>query len=146
MPQVETSDPQKSAQNTALFVQCVTMYAQQAMIAMGKLMNPVTNKAEKNLEAARFFIDMLEMLEAKTKGNISREEERLLQSSLGSVRLTFVEEIDTAKAGAEAKPASESLDDQASGKPEATPETKAEPRAEPPKEEESRKKFTKKYE
>ena len=146
MPQVETSDPQKSAQNTALFVQCVTMYAQQAMIAMGKLVNPITNKAEKNLEAARFFIDMLEMLEAKTKGNVSREEERLLQSSLSSVRLTFVEEIDTAKkTGAEPKVDSERAREQASGGPEAAPKPTEPPQPESPVEE-SKKKFTKKYE
>src|SRR5690349_13247733 len=96
MPQTQTSDPQKSAQNTALFMECVMMYSQQAMMSMGKIVNPITKKAERNLDAARFFIDMLEMLEAKTKGNLSRDEERMLTQTLGSLRLTFVEEVNSA--------------------------------------------------
>ncbi len=139
MPQVETSDPQKNAQNSALFIECVTMYAHQAMIAMGKVVNPITKKAERNLEAARFFIDMLEMLEAKTKGNLGRDEERMLQSSLGSLRLTFVEEANSApREGAEKKEEA----------PAQEPPTQAPDQAstEPSKEEESKKRFTKKYE
>ncbi len=147
MPQVETSDPQKNAQNTALFMECVTMYAHQAMIAMGKIVNPITRKAEKNLDAARLFIDMLEMLEAKTKGNLSRDEERMLQSSLSSLRLTYVEEVESGPKtqGAEGKAEEGGPKAEAQGAEPATqPEGKAQP--EPPKVEESKKKFTKKYE
>jgi hypothetical protein len=139
MPQVETSDPQKNAQNTALFVECVTMYAHQAMIAMGKVVNPITKKAERNLDAARLFIDMLEMLEAKTKGNLSREEERLLQSSLGSLRLTYVEEAQSAGPTTEASTSAPTEGQEPAAKPAEAPA------AEPPREEESKKKFSKKY-
>jgi|ERR1051325_747567 hypothetical protein len=145
MPQVETSDPQKSAQNTALFVQCVSMYAQQAMISMGKLMNPVTNKAEKNLEAARFFIDMLEMLDVKTRGNLGREEERILQSSLSSVRLTFVEEIDAATKSAGAPKAEPEKDTKAPEQAATAQSATQQPAQSEPSPEENKKKFTKKY-
>lgn len=140
MPQVETSDPQKNAQNMALFVECVTMYAHQAMMAMGKVVNPITKKAEKNLEAARFFIDMIEMLEAKTKGNLSRDEERMLQTSLSSLRLTFVEEVNSAPAEAKKEePKTESTEAQAGA------QNSAQPQPEPQKAEETSKRFTKKY-
>jgi len=149
MPQVETSDPQNSAQNTALFVHCVSMYAQQAMIAMGKVMNPITNKAEKNMDAARFFIDMIEMLEAKTKGNLGKEEQGILNQTLSSLRLTYVEE-----AGAEPEKKAEGGSQKAGeaerkAEKETTPESKAASEQEAPQpetEEEPRKRFTKKYE
>lgn len=136
-----TTDSGNKAQHTAMFVECVTMYAHQAMIAMGKLVNPFTKKAERNMEAARLFIDMVEMLEAKTKGNLSKEEERYLGQTLGTLRLTYVEEMKNPTTSAQ---------------PEEKPETGAEPSAPAPEpkpedaaasaEEESKKRFTKKYE
>jgi hypothetical protein len=41
------------------------------------------------------FIDQLEMLEAKTKGNLSSEEQALLKQSLMSLRLAFVEAVES---------------------------------------------------
>jgi hypothetical protein len=140
MPQVQTSDPQKSAQNTALFMECVSMYSHQAMISMGKIVNPFTKKAEKNLEAARLFIDMLEMLEAKTKGNLIKDEERLLATSLGGLRLTFVEEV---QSGTKEEAPKENV---AEAETKAEPAEQTPPPAEPAKADESKKKFTKKYE
>ena len=64
----------------------------QAMIAAGKLENPVTRKTEKNLEQARFLIDTLEILKEKTKGNLAKEEENLLDDSLFNLRMMYVEE------------------------------------------------------
>jgi len=141
MPQVETTDPAKSAQNTALFMECVSSYAQQAMMAMGKIVNPFTKKAERNLDVARLFIDMLEMLEAKTKGNLGKDEERFLQTSLSSLRLTYVEE-----AGRPEQPA-EGPKPEAQNEGEVKPEQpKDEAKAsEAPADEESKKRFTKKY-
>lgn len=136
-----TTDSGSKAQHTALFVECITMYAHQAMIAMGKLVNPFTKKAERNMEAARLFIDMVEMLEAKTKGNLSKEEERYLGQTLGTLRLTFVEEMKNP-----APPG------QTEEKPEVGPETSAPaPESKPEDatasaEEESKKRYTKKYE
>lgn len=140
MPQIQTSDPQKSAQNTALFVECVTMYAHQAMIAMGKIVNPVTKKAERNLAAARWFIDIIEMLEAKTKANLNRDEEQLLANTLSSLRLTFVEEAERPEPTAES---AESGTGSAAPKPE-TP-AQSQPPSEPPAPEERKKRFTKRY-
>ena len=62
------------------------------MIALGKLANPVTGKAEKNMPAARLFIDTLEMLEHKTQGNLNSDETKVLQATLTDLRLMFVEE------------------------------------------------------
>jgi len=48
------------------------------------------NKRSENLELARFTIDLLGVLEAKTKGNLSEEEDRVLQKSLADLRLLYV--------------------------------------------------------
>ena len=64
----------------------------QAMIAVGKLENPVTRKIEKNLEQARFLIDTLGILKEKTKNNLTTDEEKLLDEALYSLRMIYVEE------------------------------------------------------
>jgi len=56
------------------------------------LENPITKKIEKNLEQARFLIDTLAILKEKTKGNLTKEEEALLDDALFNLRLMYVEE------------------------------------------------------
>jgi hypothetical protein len=70
----------------------VGLFGTQAMIALGKLANPATGKAEKNLPAARLFIDTLEMLKMKTQGNLNSDETKVLHATLTDLRLMFVEE------------------------------------------------------
>ena len=48
------------------------------------------NKRTENLELARFTIDLIGVLENKTKGNLSQEEDQLLQKSLAELRLLYV--------------------------------------------------------
>ena len=88
-----------SREDTLRFMDLVGLFGTQAMIALGKLANPMTGKAEKNLPAARLFIDSLEMLERKTRGNLNADEEKALRATLTDLRLMFVEE---------SKPASDS--------------------------------------
>lgn len=75
----------------AMFMDLILMLSTSAMQQLGKLMNPMTGKVELNLEAAQGTIDMLEMLEAKTKGNLDREEDRLMKNTLTSLRMNYVE-------------------------------------------------------
>ena len=86
-----------SREDTLRFLDMVSLFSTQAMIGLGKMVNPVTGKAEKNLPAARLFIDTLEMLEVKTKGNLNSDETKLLQATLTDLRLMFVEESKTEK-------------------------------------------------
>lgn len=85
-------DTQGSREDTLRFLDLVGLFSTQAMIGLGKIANPATGKAEKQLPAARAFIDMLEMLQRKTTGNLSPDETRLLQSTLTDLRVMFVEE------------------------------------------------------
>ena len=88
-------DTQGSREDTIRFYDMIGLFGTQAMIALGKTINPSTGKAEKNLQVARLFIDTMEMLERKTAGNLSPDEARFLKSSLTDLRLMFLEESKT---------------------------------------------------
>ena len=64
------------------FMGFVGLLTNSAMQQLGKLVNPVTGKAERNLEGAKATIDMVKMLQVKTKGNLSKEEQQVLDTSL----------------------------------------------------------------
>lgn len=119
---------------SALFAQLVIQQSNMAMLLMGKTPHPQTGETVRDIEAARLFIDQLEMLEAKTKGNLSKNEEQLLKQSLMSLRMAFVDAVES--------PAADEK------KPEAVPpasESKTIEAKTEPAEDESKKKFTKKY-
>jgi len=63
----------------------------QALMALGRIPNPITKQSLKNLPTARHFIDTLAMLESKTRGNLSTEEARLLEEVQHQVRTMYVE-------------------------------------------------------
>jgi len=75
-----------------LFLQLISSLHAGALQQMGKVKNPATDKVEKNLEQAEFTIDMLDMLYAKTKGNISAEEEKFLGTVISELKLNYVDE------------------------------------------------------
>jgi hypothetical protein len=138
-----TTGPATSEQEDSfagLFAQLVMQQANMAMMLLGKVAHPETGKVLKDMEAARYFIDQLEMLEVKTKGNLTKEESALLKQSLMSLRLAFVDAVDS-------EPSEESA--QLAEKPQGQPEPgsataeKSEPQGSA--EEEHRKKFSKKY-
>ena len=78
---------------TSHFYQLVLMFQTAALQQMGKLINPLTGKVEIDLEQAKFSIDMLGMLEKKSKGNLSEEEKSFLESVLSGLRLNYVQEV-----------------------------------------------------
>jgi hypothetical protein len=65
-------------------------YYTQGLVFLGEVNNPYTNKKEEDVEAARHTIDILTMLEAKTKGNLSKDEEQLLENVLYELRIKFM--------------------------------------------------------
>jgi len=74
MSTATASDPSagstRDEEFTFLFAQLVMQQSNMAMMLMGKTAHPETGAVIKEVEAARLFIDQLEMLEAKTKGNL----------------------------------------------------------------------------
>lgn len=90
-----------------LFMQLVMQNQQIAMMAMGKIKNPVTDKIDRNLEYAKVSIDTLDMLQARTKGNLTEYEEKFLSEALKDLKLNYVDEVEKDKTGAAAKESSE---------------------------------------
>ena len=77
----------------ALFLQLVLGLQQAAMVALGKLMNPMTSKLDRNLEAARNTIDTLGAIEARTRGNLESDEQRVLTQVLTDLRMNYLDEV-----------------------------------------------------
>ncbi len=72
------------------FPSFVMSLAAQALMMLGQVPNPETGQVVVNLEAARQTIDILEMLGQKTRGNLSKEEEKLLGELVASLQMAFV--------------------------------------------------------
>ena len=78
--------------NDLLFMQLVMQNQQIALMSLGKMKNPLSDKMEKNIEYAKISIDTLDMLAAKTKGNLSEYEEKFLAGVIQELKITYVEE------------------------------------------------------
>jgi hypothetical protein len=60
-------------------------------ICLGAIPDPVTQKPQKDLQQAKYNIDLLGVLKEKTKGNLTQEEEQAFENILYEVRMTYVE-------------------------------------------------------
>ena len=119
---------------SSVFATMVMQLTNMAAMFMGKVPNPENNQMVVDLDAAQIFIDQLEMLEAKTKGNLDAEEQNILKQGLTMVRMAFVEAVESGQKQA-TQPA-----------PSEPPSPSPQPGASPPGDEgDARKKFTKKY-
>jgi len=65
-----------------------------ALVHLGEIPDPITNKKQVNLTLAKQTIDTLEMLKEKTKGNLSIDEEKLLQSIIYELKLKFLKLVE----------------------------------------------------
>ena len=74
----------------ASFEMLLTSLATEAMISLGQLPNLGTQEVETNVPQARYAIDMLQVLEEKTQGNLTPGEEQALKDLLHQLRLMFV--------------------------------------------------------
>jgi len=61
-----------------------------ALVHLGEIPEPITEKMDKNLPLAKQTIDILGILQEKTKGNLTQEEENLLNSFLYDLRMRYV--------------------------------------------------------
>src|SRR6266704_2050945 len=136
--------PSRQEELSFLFAQLVLQQSNMAMMLMGKVAHPESKKMIQDVDAARLFIDQLEMLEAKTKGNLSKEEEHLLKQTLMSLRLNFVETVETSASAPRQEPKQPSA---ATEQPQAAESMKPSSDSAPSgsEEDEHRKKFSKKY-
>ncbi len=78
--------------NTSLLFSLIMTFQAAAMQQMGKLKDPSTDKIKRDLQQAQLSIDILDMLEERTKGNLSEDESRFLKGVLQELKLNYVDE------------------------------------------------------
>ncbi|MEJ0000390.1 MAG: DUF1844 domain-containing protein [Verrucomicrobiota bacterium] len=152
------SSPIGNAELAQRFVQFVMVQVQNIYYVLGRIPSPDGRPMQPNLEAAKILIDQLEMIQAKTEGNLSAQEGAILEDALKNVRLAFVETSGGTPASMMPKsnlpdfPLEDELADEpqppparaaAPEKPKAAPAPAAS--APKPEEPENKKKFTKTY-
>jgi hypothetical protein len=81
----------KSQLPEANFLSFISGIATQALMQLGDIENPFTHKKEFSEEEAKYTIDLLAVMQKKTKGNLTDEEGRYLQAALTDLRMRFVE-------------------------------------------------------
>ena len=116
--QASTAEPGGEQKMAAMFASLVMQNTNMAVIFLGLAPNPQTGKTVQDLDNARYFIDQLEMLEVKTKGNLDAQESAILKQSLTNLRMAFVEAVNHPQpaapeaAPAPAEPAAPATDEQ----------------------------------
>ena len=136
-PPADLTDAEKTSM---LFMQVVFQFSSLATMLLGKVPHPETGQTQRDLDGARVIIDQLEMLETKTRGNLSQEEEQLLRQTLMGLRMAYVEAVNEP----ETNPGSE----EKAPRPEETRGAAAETGKDSPDPDEageSKKRFSKKY-
>ncbi len=83
--------PVGNAEMAQRFVQFVMMQTQNIYYLLGRIPSPDGRAVPPNLEAAKLFIDQLEMVQEKTRNNLSAQEGQILEEALKNSRLAFVE-------------------------------------------------------
>ena len=87
----ETQTSTVSGELTQRFIEFVMMHAQNAALFLGQIPNPKTGQGEVNLELAKMFIDQLEMIQEKTRGNLTNDETTVLRNALSNLQMAYVE-------------------------------------------------------
>jgi len=83
------------------FTAFITGLAMQAMMALGEMADPKTGLQRENLGEARYLIDMLAMLQEKTKGNLTEQEAAAIEDAVYSLRMTYVRKVSGQPQGAD---------------------------------------------
>jgi hypothetical protein len=155
------AEVQKTVQTgemTQRFIEFVMMHAQNAALFLGQIPNPKTGQGEINLDLARMFIDQLEMIQEKTRSNLTNEEAMVLRNTLSNLQMAYVELAGESGRGRSESAAPNESTPATAAEPEAAGATSSQPSpqsdsgteqsapiASPEPEAESRKKFTKSY-
>ncbi|MBN2072218.1 MAG: DUF1844 domain-containing protein [Candidatus Krumholzibacteriota bacterium] len=84
-----------------LFHQLLAMFQALALQQLGKLMNPISGKVERDLQQAKITIDMIGMIQKKTEGNLKDSEKKMIENILLDLRMNYVDESNRPDEGSE---------------------------------------------
>jgi hypothetical protein len=86
----ETSEEKKPPLPPIDFPSYLLSYYTQGLVLLGEVPNPYSGSKEEDVDAAKHIIDILALLKEKTKGNLSQDEEKLLESVLYELRMKYM--------------------------------------------------------
>ena len=86
----ETSEQEKPPLPPIDFPSYVLSYYTQGLVLLGEVPNPYSGKKEEDVDAAKHIVDILTLLKEKTKGNLSEDEDKLLENVLYELRMKFM--------------------------------------------------------
>lgn len=75
------------------FVQLIFSLKTSAIMQLGKIANPLTGKIERNLDEAKYTIDMLNMIKEKTKNNLASDEEKIINDAVFELQMNYIDEV-----------------------------------------------------
>ena len=75
-----------------LFMYLVGTFQSSAWIALGKIENPMTEKTKVNTDQASFYIDLLDMMQEKMRGNLTDYEKKMLINTVSELKLNLIDE------------------------------------------------------
>ena len=68
----------------------VGTFQSSAWVALDKVKNPLTDKLERNLKQASFYIDLLDMMQTKMEGNLTEYEEQVLINTVSELKINYI--------------------------------------------------------
>jgi hypothetical protein len=151
MAEVQTNT--EAGEMTQIFVEFVMMQAQNAALCLGQITDPRVGQPQVNIPLAKMFIDQLAVIRAKTAGNLSSDEQRVIDSALEQMEMAFVHVASRTEGYHPGESLAPDLDapapsavpqEEPSAPQAAAPAPAPTPTPEPPPEE-GRKRFTKSY-
>lgn len=75
------------------FIQLIFSLKTSVIMQLGKIANPLTGKIERNLNEAKYTIDMLNMLKEKTKNNLTADEEKIINDTVFELQMNYIDEV-----------------------------------------------------
>ncbi|RYD70965.1 MAG: DUF1844 domain-containing protein [Verrucomicrobiaceae bacterium] len=87
----EVQKTTEAGEMTQLFIQFLMMQQQQALLALGKHPNPPPGAPPSNIQLGKVFVDHLGMIREKTRGNLTPDEQQLLNTVLATLQMAYVE-------------------------------------------------------
>ena len=81
------------------FVELLSLIAMQALVGLGGMATPTGEPIPPNLGAAKHFIDLLQVLEEKTRGNLTKDEQTMMDQTLYELRMRYVQMATAGGAG-----------------------------------------------
>ena len=91
--QLEQAKDQQHAPGKVDFTSFIMSLCTQAIIMLGEVANPETGIVSVNLEAAKQTIDILLLLQEKTKGNLTEDEDKLMTELVSSLQMAYVNKV-----------------------------------------------------